>query len=56
MIGEVGETHTALTPDGVVVVRGAPWRARVRRGRKIEAGLPVKVVAVDRLVLEVEPC
>jgi membrane-bound serine protease (ClpP class) len=55
MIGEVGQTHTALTPEGVVVVRGAPWRARVRRGRKIEAGLAIKVVAVDRLVLEVEP-
>jgi membrane-bound serine protease (ClpP class) len=55
MIGEVGEARTNLDPDGVVTVRGAPWRARTHRGRPVAAGLPVRVVAVDRLVLEVEP-
>jgi membrane-bound serine protease (ClpP class) len=55
MIGEVGEARTNLDPDGVVTVRGAPWRARPHRGRPVAAGLPVRVVAVDRLVLEVEP-
>ena len=55
MIGEVGEARTDLDPDGVVTVRGAPWRARAHRGRPVAAGLPVRVVAVDRLVLEVEP-
>lgn len=54
MIGELGEARTDLDPDGVVLVRGAPWRARTRRGRRVAAGLPVKVVAVDQLVLEVE--
>ena len=55
MIGEVGEARTDLDPDGVVVVRGAPWRARTHRGRPVAQGGPVRVVAVDQLVLEVEP-
>jgi len=55
MIGELGEAHTDLDPDGVVPVRGAPWRARTGRNRPVSAGGPIRVVAVDRLVLEVEP-
>jgi membrane-bound serine protease (ClpP class) len=55
MIGELGEAHTDLDPDGVVTVRGAPWRARTGRNRPVSAGGPIRVVAVDRLVLEVEP-
>lgn len=54
MIGEVGEARTDLDPEGVVVVRGAPWRARTHRGRPVARGGPVRVVAVDQLVLEVE--
>jgi membrane-bound serine protease (ClpP class) len=55
MIGELGEARTELNPDGVVTVRGAPWRARTYRGRPVSPGGAVRVVAVDRLVLEVEP-
>ncbi|MCA1847126.1 MAG: hypothetical protein LC792_28830, partial [Actinobacteria bacterium] len=55
MIGELGEARTELNPDGVVTVRGAPWRARTHRGTPVSVGGPVRVVAVDRLVLEVEP-
>jgi membrane-bound serine protease (ClpP class) len=55
MIGELGEARTDLDPDGVVTVRGAPWRARTGRNRPVTAGGPIRVVAVDRLVLEVEP-
>ncbi|HMC39550.1 MAG TPA: NfeD family protein [Acidimicrobiales bacterium] len=55
MIGELGEARTDLDPDGVVTVRGAPWRARTGRGRPVSSGGAVRVVAVDRLVLEVEP-
>jgi membrane-bound serine protease (ClpP class) len=55
MIGEIGEARTDLAPDGVVTVRGAPWRARTGRNRPVSAGGPIRVVAVDRLVLEVEP-
>jgi membrane-bound serine protease (ClpP class) len=55
MIGEVGRAHTELNPDGVVTVRGAPWRARTNRATPISAGGAVRVVSVDRLLLEVEP-
>ena len=55
MIGELGEARTELNPDGVVTVRGAPWRARTHRGTPVSPGGAVRVVAVDRLVLEVEP-
>jgi membrane-bound serine protease (ClpP class) len=55
MIGEVGEARSDLKPDGVVTVRGAPWRARTNRATPISAGGAVRVVAVDRLMLEVEP-
>jgi membrane-bound serine protease (ClpP class) len=55
MIGELGRAHTELNPDGVVTVRGAPWRARTNRATPISAGGAVRVVSVDRLMLEVEP-
>lgn len=55
MIGEAGESLTGLDPEGVVLVRGAPWRARTNRSTPIPPRSPVTVVAVDQLVLEVEP-
>ena len=45
MIGELGEAHTDLNPDGVVTVRGAPWRARTGRNRPVPAGGPIRVSA-----------
>jgi membrane-bound serine protease (ClpP class) len=55
MIGEDGTAEVAVDPDGVVLIRGARWRARTNRATPIEAGEPVRVVAVEGLVLEVEP-
>jgi membrane-bound serine protease (ClpP class) len=55
MIGEDGVAEVAVDPDGVVVIRGARWRARTNRATPIKAGEPVKVVSVEGLVLEVEP-
>lgn len=55
MIGELGEARTDLKPEGVVTVRGAPWRARTNRATPISEGGAVRVVAVDHLMLEVEP-
>ena len=55
MIGEEGEAVTAVDPEGVVRVRGAPWRARTNRATPVPAGDPVRVVEVDGLLLEVEP-
>jgi membrane-bound serine protease (ClpP class) len=55
MIGEEGEARSRISPEGVAIVRGAPWRARTNRATPIAAGDPVKVAAIDGLVLEVEP-
>jgi membrane-bound serine protease (ClpP class) len=55
LIGEVGEAAVDIAPDGVVLLRGARWRARTNRATPITAGAPIRVVEVDGLVLEVEP-
>jgi membrane-bound serine protease (ClpP class) len=55
MIGELGEAKDAVSPEGVVTINGAPWRARTNRATPIGAGEPVRVVAIDGLLLEVEP-
>jgi membrane-bound serine protease (ClpP class) len=55
MIGEIGTATSAVEPEGVVTVLGAPWRARTNRATPIGAGANVRVVAVDGLLLEVEP-
>jgi membrane-bound serine protease (ClpP class) len=55
MIGEEGEAVTNVSPDGVVRVRGALWRARTNRATPIELHDGVRVVEVDGLLLEVEP-
>jgi membrane-bound serine protease (ClpP class) len=55
MIGETGEAEVDVAPEGVVVIRGARWRARTNRATPILAGGAAKVVAVEGLVLEVEP-
>jgi len=55
MVGEIGTAEVPVDPDGVVMIRGARWRARTNRATPVEAGQPVRVVAVEGLVLEVEP-
>jgi membrane-bound serine protease (ClpP class) len=55
MIGEMGEARTDVDPDGVVEVRHAPWRARTNRATPIREREQVRVIAIDGLVLEVEP-
>jgi membrane-bound serine protease (ClpP class) len=55
MIGEEGEARTAVAPEGTVLVRGAPWRARTNRATPISAGDPVRVAGIEGLVLDVEP-
>jgi membrane-bound serine protease (ClpP class) len=55
MIGELGTAEVDVDPDGVVVIRGARWRARTNRATPLHAGDPARVVAVRGLVLEVEP-
>ncbi|HEX6419427.1 MAG TPA: NfeD family protein [Acidimicrobiales bacterium] len=55
MIGELGSARTDIDPDGVVTLRGAPWRARTNRATPIRKDEPARVVAIEGLVLEVEP-
>jgi membrane-bound serine protease (ClpP class) len=55
LIGEMGEAAVDVAPDGVVVVRGARWRARTNRATPIQSGDRIRVIEVDGLVLEVEP-
>lgn len=55
MIGEMGEADTDIDPEGRALVRGAPWRALTNRATPIRSGETIRVVAIDGLVLEVEP-
>ena len=55
MIGEMGAAVSAVEPEGTVRVREALWRARANRATPIAVGDPIRVVAIDGLVLEVEP-
>lgn len=55
LVGRIGAADTAIAPDGTVLVDGARWRARSARTSGIEAGDQVEVIAVEGIVLEVEP-
>jgi membrane-bound serine protease (ClpP class) len=55
MVGELGVAVGAVSPEGVVTVRDAPWRARTNRATPIAAGDAIRVVSIDGLLLEVEP-
>lgn len=55
MVGELGVAVDAVQPDGLVTIRDAVWKARTNRATPIHAGDPVRVVAIDGLILEVEP-
>ena len=55
MIGSMGEAAEDIRKEGVVLVDGAPWKARVNRTTPIAKGDPVRVVAIEGLYLEIEP-
>jgi len=55
MVGEEGEARTAIDPEGVVLIRGAPWRARTNRATPLQVGDRLRVASIEGLVLEVEP-
>ena len=55
MIGEFGRAMTDISPDGVVQIQGAPWRAYTNRATPIEQLDRVRVIGIEGLVLEVEP-
>jgi membrane-bound serine protease (ClpP class) len=53
MIGQIGEAVTELVPEGKVFVHGEYWDAVAVC--PVAAGARVKVTAIDRLKLTVEP-
>jgi membrane-bound serine protease (ClpP class) len=53
MIGQIGQALTGLSPAGKVFVRGEYWDAVA--AQPVPAGAHVKVTAIDRLTLTVEP-
>jgi membrane-bound serine protease (ClpP class) len=55
LIGTLGVALSVVEPEGTVKVNGAPWRARTNRATPIPAGELIRVVAIDGLLLEVEP-
>ena len=55
MIGSLGVARDDVDPEGVVVIDGAPWRARTQRATPISVGDPVRVMALEGLILTVEP-
>lgn len=55
MIGEFGEAVTDIAPEGTVKVRDVTWRAITNRATPVESGDRVRVVGIDRLLLEIEP-
>lgn len=55
MVGEIGDAVEDVAPDGVVKINDALWKARTNRATPVAVGDRVRVVAVEGLVLEVEP-
>lgn len=55
MIGVSGTVSEPVDPEGVVVIGGAPWRARAHRSTAIPTGAGVRVTAIDGLELTVAP-
>jgi len=51
----MGEAADDIHKEGVVMIDGAPWKARVNRTTPIAKGDPVRVVAIEGLYLEIEP-
>lgn len=55
MIGQMGDVVAEVSPEGIVRVDGALWRARANRLTPLAVGDAARVVAIDGLLLEVEP-
>ncbi len=55
IIGEEGTAEDELSPNGMVRVRDAVWRATTNRATPVEPGGDIRVTGVDGLWLEVEP-
>lgn len=56
LIGELAQVHTALDPEGTVIVRGELWRAKSKDGTHISTRGRVRVVGFEDYLAIVEPC
>ena len=55
LIGEVGMAISDISPDGAVQIGPARWKARTNRATPVKSGEMARVVAIDGIVLQVEP-
>lgn len=55
LIGEVGMAISDISPDGAVQIGAARWKARTNRATPVKSGEMARVVAIDGIVLQVEP-
>lgn len=55
MIGSPGTAVTDISPEGIVKVHDASWRARTNRATPLTVGSPLRVVGIDGVTLDVEP-
>jgi len=55
MIGSTGTAVTDISPNGIVKVHEASWRARTNRATPLTAGSSLRVVGIDGVTLDVEP-
>jgi membrane-bound serine protease (ClpP class) len=55
LIGEVGMAVSDISPDGAVQIGPARWKARTNRATPVKSGEMARVVAIDGIVLQVEP-
>ena len=55
LIGEIGKAISDISPDGAVQIGAARWKARTNRATPVKAGEMARVVAIDGIVLQVEP-
>ena len=55
LVGRTGTAVGSIEPEGVALVNGARWRARVNRSTPLADEAPLRVVGIDGITLEVEP-
>jgi membrane-bound serine protease (ClpP class) len=55
LVGTVGKAVEDISPEGIVVVDGAQWRARTNRATPLTKNQDVRVASIDGITLIVEP-
>lgn len=55
LIGSTGIAVGHINPEGVVLVDGAKWHARVNRATPLAPDDPIRVAGIDGITLNVEP-